>query len=398
MGAESPFVILLTVYSHGVGLVIQLAHQALQLNRIAKSRGIRVHVASIQKEQNPGLWNLLRTELEPDQLIVLENDTESLRQVAASLHQRHRKLVIHVQGNRQLLSIASLRRQHPDSIRVVYTVHSFRHRTWMRTPQSWYTGRLLRQHVDFTLFCSPQARYQFVGSEHLLSGGRGGMMVQGIEGWDAESAAPFAAELLTDEFRRELEASANIRFLYLTREVLLHGGKGQIWMITAAAPVLRRHPNARLIIAGVGKPETLREVQGVAARLGIEKQLILPGWVDRRVLAWVIGQCAAGIVASNSETFGHAYIEPMALGKPVIGTRGGVASWLLMDYFTGIGFGYRDEQGLGRAFEYMVTHPEHAAQMGRNAAALVRPLFTWENVASSHFGIYQSLWMQPISS
>lgn len=387
------FAVFLTTYSHNVGLVIQLLHQAIELDKIAAPAGVSVHMASVHMEQNPGLWDLARRHFPPERLIVLEDEDAALRRAAEQFLERQGRVVFHVQGNRQLNAIRHLRLRHPDRVRIVYSVHSFRNASWKRVPFSWAASRLLRRYADYTIFCSPHAIETFVNSRKIIRGGRGGMMIQGIERWSPEAAPELLSAQLSTEFRNLLLEPMRCRFLYLTRELTARGGKGHDWMLEGAAPVLRQHRHACVIIAGRGDQATFAAVRARARQLDVERQIVLPGWIDRRVLAWVIAHCEAGIVASRSETFGHAYIEPMMLGKPVIGTRVGVACWLIMDYFTGIGFEQRDHRGLQRSMEYIIMNPADAARMGRNAEKIVRDLFCWENVASSHFGIYRSLWL-----
>jgi glycosyltransferase involved in cell wall biosynthesis len=383
------FAAMLAMYSHRIGLVHHLAYQACALHKVASTTGIRAYVAAPAWEHVPGLWELVRGSYPDDQVFVLENETNSLAQATSRLLEREARVVVHVQGNQQLRPLIGLKRQHPDRLKIVYTVRSFRNATWQRIPYSWAVSWLLRRYVDYTTFHTPYSVGEFVNSDKVLRNGRGGIVPIGVEDYSEHTDNAPGESQLDPALRAILHDPKAFRFLYLAT---IHRGKGHRWLIEGLAPILRRHPQAYLIMAGSSDARILAGLQTLTHRLAVASQVLFPGYIDRNYVPWLIDRIHVGIVASRSETFGRAVIEPMAGGKTVISTRKGIAQWLVMDYLTGFGIQYRDRAALGAAAEYVVSHPDEAVRMGRTAAELVRNILTWENIASSHLRIYQSLW------
>jgi len=388
---EGDFAILLPAFSHGVrnvrsGLSLHLANQALALRDVAREAGVKVYVASTTQEDTPGLWDRVRAGFDSDEIITLADEGTALTRAASELLERHKRLLAHVQGTRQLQALLPAKRRHCERLKIVYSVHSFRNASWRRWPYSWLLSRRLSGYVDYTLFLSPFAVGEFVHARRLLRAGRAGVMPLGADE-HLKGRDPRPGELGA-ELEAVLAAPDAFSFIYLAA---LKAGKGHEWLVEGAAPVLRHHRNAKIILAGWGEESVRRRVQTAAVRLDIAAQVLMPGAISRDLVPWLLAKCQASIVPSRSETFGQCIVEPMAAGLPVIGTRKGVGQWLVMDYYTGIGVEYGDSRGLGRAIEYLVTHRSAAAEMGQNAASAVRALLGWNHIAAGHFRTYVAI-------
>lgn len=386
------FGVLLPVFSHAVrhvrpGLSYHLACQALALRRVAQEHGARVYLASTTAEDAPGLWARLRAAFTPEELCILEDERDSFTRVAAELIRREDRLIAHVQGTRQLWALRALKKEYPDRLKIVYTVHSFRHRSWQRWPNSWVVSRLLHKYADYTIFLAPFAAAQFIGAGTLFRGGRAGIVPLGVEPGSGETGQPAAGQI-DAKLRNLLEESRTFRFIYLAA---FKPGKGHVWLLEGAAPALRKHRHASLILAGWGDEGLKNHIRRRAEELDVAPQIVMPGSVPRTCVPWVLQRCHVGVAAACSETFGQCITEPMAAGLPVVGAPTGAGQWLISDYQTGIGVPYGDRKGLAKAVEYLITHPEQAALMGRNAAAMVETTLNWDHIVQSHFRIYQSL-------
>jgi glycosyltransferase involved in cell wall biosynthesis len=103
----------------------------------------------------------------------------------------------------------------------------------------------------------------------------------------------------------------------------LCAGKG-IDVLLQAMKILRdtiADGPVRLLVAG-GGPEQ-QELERLTARLEIENDVSMVGWVEDLSAFWQ--QCDIAAVPSDTwiETFGMAAAEPMAFGLPVVATRNG---------------------------------------------------------------------------
>lgn len=96
--------------------------------------------------------------------------------------------------------------------------------------------------------------------------------------------------------------------------------KGVFDLVRAFAPLSRRHPDARLVLAGEGETG---QVRALARELGILGQLVLPGWVDAHARAALLAGAAAFVLPSHNEQMPMSLLEAMAAGTPVIASDAG---------------------------------------------------------------------------
>lgn len=135
-------------------------------------------------------------------------------------------------------------------------------------------------------------------------------------------------------------------------------------VIRYAAPLLRVHPNWKLVFVGNG-PE-LEEYTKLAASLGLSRQILFAGarpW-DRIGLYYQIGDLF--VSGSRSETQGLTYIESMAAGLPVVARRDPCLDHVIVEGDNG--FMYEDEAEFGRAVEKLWTDQAFRRKAGEAAA------------------------------
>ena len=80
------------------------------------------------------------------------------------------------------------------------------------------------------------------------------------------------------------------------------------------------------------------------------------------------------------EPFGIPIIEAMAAGLPVIATRGGAISEIVIDGETGVLVDRGDVRQLAAALATLLANPEMRARMGMAGRQRVARLFTWDRV------------------
>lgn len=87
-------------------------------------------------------------------------------------------------------------------------------------------------------------------------------------------------------------------------------------LVQAFYEIHRKHPGARLILAGEG-PERAR-LESLIRKKGLTDVVRLPGYTSAP-LAWM-RRAAVFVLASQYEGFGNALVEAMAVGTPVVST------------------------------------------------------------------------------
>lgn len=112
--------------------------------------------------------------------------------------------------------------------------------------------------------------------------------------------------------------------LSLCRHALV---KGLNYLLYAMPRILHEHPNAKLILAGLGK-ET-EKLKDIAKNLKIDQNVIFPGYVrgEKKLKLFAIADIF--VQPSLSDAFALSALEAMAGGKPIIVTdRVGLSDFL----------------------------------------------------------------------
>lgn len=144
--------------------------------------------------------------------------------------------------------------------------------------------------------------------------------------------------------RKDLEAFTFFTLAYL------EGDKGMDTLINSFNKHILINKNSKLIIGGEGSQRSYLE--SLVKELKIEDNVIFKGSLSREEVAIEMNSCDAFVLASNYETFGVVYIEALACGKPVIGTRNGGAEYII-NSDNGLLVNKKDEKALEEALTYL---------------------------------------------
>ena len=102
-----------------------------------------------------------------------------------------------------------------------------------------------------------------------------------------------------------------------------------------------------------GDGEKREELESLVKELGLENQIEFLGALLRDEVVNEMNSCDAFVLASEYETFGVVYIEALALGKPVLGTKNKGAEDIIKDY-NGIIVENKDHDALVKGLEDIV--------------------------------------------
>jgi len=137
--------------------------------------------------------------------------------------------------------------------------------------------------------------------------------------------------------------------------------------------------DAELVVCGEGRQQ--REMQALAAELGVNERVRFEGWLDADGLAEEFAN--ASVVAVPSvwpEPFGIVGIEALAAGRPAVGSAtGGIPDWL-HDGVCGLSVKPGDAGALARALEQLLADTDRQRAMGLAGKELVAERFS----ADSH--------------
>jgi glycosyltransferase involved in cell wall biosynthesis len=161
-------------------------------------------------------------------------------------------------------------------------------------------------------------------------------------------------------------------------------------LLKAFAIVKEMAPNASCIIAGKADEKVLLQLEKLAKRLGIERNVSFKtdiSEVQKRELltkAWVY------VISSTKEGFGISALEAQACGTPVVGyaipglvdcVENGVTGFLVRN---------GDYKALAQAMKFLFLNKEIRLKMSKNAIARASN-FKWE-ISAEKFLITLNKW------
>lgn len=147
-----------------------------------------------------------------------------------------------------------------------------------------------------------------------------------------------------------------------------------------------------VVIVGAGPLE--QQLKAQAAALGIEPHVRFVGRVSEEDKVALLQLSRAIVFPSHlrSEAFGISLLEGAMYGKPMISSEIGTGtSFINANGLTGLVVPASDPLAFRRAMQWLWENPEAAEEMGRNAAARYRELFTAEEMGRVWANLYRKL-------
>ena len=184
--------------------------------------------------------------------------------------------------------------------------------------------------------------------------------------------------------------------LRLPEETLLVGtvanvreSKGYEFLVRAARMVVDRSPNAHFVAVGDIDPVLGRPLLTLVNELRLSDRFHFLGF--RSDVPDILSALNVFVLASVSEGFPLVALEAMAAGKSVVMTRAGGQQELIDNGRNGLLVRAADAEALAIAITDLLTHPERAAAMAREAYTRVRTDFTLEKMVAGYEALYERL-------
>jgi glycosyltransferase involved in cell wall biosynthesis len=162
-------------------------------------------------------------------------------------------------------------------------------------------------------------------------------------------------------------------------------------LLKAASRMCKKNKSLIFLLIGAGPTwETLRN--SVPSDL-LDNQIILTG--KRDDVESVLQIVDVGVLITNASNHGegisNAIIECMALGKPVIASRGGGTGEVVLDDFNGFLVDPKNEDQIIKYIELLYNDRQLLSQLGENAFKWVRENFDLEKKTDEYVDLYQKL-------
>ncbi len=166
--------------------------------------------------------------------------------------------------------------------------------------------------------------------------------------------------------------------------------KGQQNIIKALPAVIKEVPNAIFILVGEGP--YLPELEHLVKELSLESYVKFTNrFADRSELPMFLSICDVFVLASVLESFGIVYLEALALGKPVIGSRGQGCEDFIENGVNGFLVDPTNTDELARRIVVLLKDRSLRESMGRKGREVVREGFLWKYSVERLVRIYEEL-------
>ena len=172
--------------------------------------------------------------------------------------------------------------------------------------------------------------------------------------------------------------------LYIGR---LRRVKGLDQGLRAFALALNKHPTAHLAIAGEG--EELTSLKTLVANLKFSDNVTFLG--VRNDLPQILSACDSVLIPSRYEGLPRVAIEAMAAGKPVIATKVGGNSEVIIHSETGILVDPKDIEKMGLALSKLIGNCALQNRLGRAGRKRANQHYSIEKYVSRLDSLYRKL-------
>jgi glycosyltransferase involved in cell wall biosynthesis len=159
--------------------------------------------------------------------------------------------------------------------------------------------------------------------------------------------------------------------------------KGHDLLLRAYSDVVKHYPRAHLTIMG-RRAETADETVRLMRELGLEQCITICEDASHETALTALRDSDIFVLSSRNEAFSVALLEAGAFGKPIVATDVCGVAELIEDGITGLRVPPEDVEALTNGILRLLSHPEAAAELGRQVKQVVRTRFTLEANCESY--------------
>jgi glycosyltransferase involved in cell wall biosynthesis len=227
----------------------------------------------------------------------------------------------------------------------------------------------------------------------VSEGQRRELAAYGVTSLDKIAVVPLGFELdallncesLRGQLRRELGISEGMALVGIVAR--LTAIKNHRLFLDAASLIVEAGQKAMFLVVGDG--ELRAELEAYVAALGLAERVIFTGW--RRDLPRIYADLDVVALSSLNEGTPVSLIEAMAAARPVVATRVGGVSDVVLDKESGYLVQSKDAGGLARGILGLLRAPDRAKEMGLVGRAAVHPTYVRETLLANMEQLYLEL-------
>lgn len=160
-------------------------------------------------------------------------------------------------------------------------------------------------------------------------------------------------------------------------------------LLKAIAIAKKSYPNIKCLILGLGKDEKI--LKGLTRDLEIEKEVLFLGNILHQDMPKYLKISDVFVRASRSEGLGNSFIEAMAAGLPIIGTKIGGIPDFLQDRETGLFVKAEDADDLADKILLLLPDTALRQKLIRQGREIAIRNYSWDLVAQKMAAIFSHL-------
>ena len=170
---------------------------------------------------------------------------------------------------------------------------------------------------------------------------------------------------------------------------------GLDFLLEMLAALRRRHPEARLLVAGQGLFQEERRLPALAAARGLEGAIDDRGWVEPAQLAALMAGADVAIYPFDDTLVNRSkssvkLLELLAAGLPVVASAVGQNAEVIVDGQSGLLVAPGDAAAFAAAVSDLLDDADLRARLAAGAQTRVREQFRWSLLAPKVLGLYRS--------
>lgn len=155
--------------------------------------------------------------------------------------------------------------------------------------------------------------------------------------------------------------------------------KGIQYIIPAYELLLKKYPNALLILANAGKGEYMIEIARMLKEIPSKNYIEIVFEKDLYSLYGLFNLFIHVPIDNHSEAFGQVYIESMAAGIPGIYTKSGIGNEILENKINALVVNYKDSGSIYNAISFLLENLNKIDKFVKSAQQYVIKNFTIYN-------------------
>ena len=253
-------------------------------------------------------------------------------------------------------------------VRIVHTAHESRFLMMAEQPRYHRRLRFIVSKVDGLV--GPSNELVETARGFGIPPARSTFLPNGV---DAEMFSPSVKGIIRERYG--MAATANV--ILCPRRLVPKNGVN--FLIDAAPPIFRSHPETFFVIVGEGPEQSRLEDQ--AHELNIHDRVIFAGGISNDQMNRFYADADVVVLPSLKEATSISALEAMSSARPIVASNVGGLPYLVENGVTGSLVPPSDPEALATAISELLGSSDRRRRMGDAARSRVLSELTWDHIA-----------------